>query len=119
MNILGKNIKGEQVAANAAGVRFVLVNGQVVGTSSTSGGFDPNSSFQSDRYKTAPEQIRCVCRENANDISGIGAVAAFQAMLPHWESHLAEGHEASIVAKDIHGVKALLDEMLQQIGFAA
>lgn len=119
MVTIGMNTKGEQLAADAAGTRFVLVDGNVIGQCSSSEGFDPFSCI-SPRYLTVEESIAVACRHNADgSIEACGAIAAVEAMLPRWKLLLANGAEASSIAGDVHGVKTLLDEMLTQLGFTA
>lgn len=111
---IGKNIRGETLMADATGTRSVLKDEKVVGTCYITGGaFDAASST---RYVTALELVEGTCRDNDHGTAGIGAAAAFRALIPYWKGHMVEGHSPEIIARDILAVQAQLTVMLAELG---
>lgn len=59
----------------------------------------------------AKQVIGAVCNAfDGKGITSVGANAALWAMFRHWESHLDEGHPASIIPND-------LSDMIEQLGY--
>ena len=52
-------------------------------------------------------------QHDGNGIYSVGATAAIRAMSQHWQSHLAEGHDTSILSRDIDGAIEQL-QLIQQ-----
>lgn len=113
MGLLGKNLRGEEVYATAEGGRYVMRNGKVTGELSSPTGYKPYSLFSDERYRTVLEAVEANRRLHDTGIDGIGATAAIAAMMPYWETHLAEGHGPDIITRDLEEVKRRIDSYLE------
>lgn len=70
---------------------------------------------QTPRYQHILDHITEFCSQNDKDLAGTGACAALRAMLPFWQSHLQDGCDAAIIAKDLRDVRDLIEELLGEI----
>jgi hypothetical protein len=56
--------------------------------------------------------VKALCNDfDGSGISSIAATAGLMAVLPYWESHLAEGHSPQILVDDITELRAHLGRM--------
>lgn len=65
---------------------------------------------------TPHDRVRDVSHQALQDgIAGIGAHGAIQAMLPHWQSHLADGADPKVLLDDIQALRELLGVIAEQL----